>query len=380
MNNAVSLALIASAVALVGAATSHVILKTRHIHLKHTGDAPTGGPQKIHTESTPRIGGVSIWVGLFCAWVISLVASGPGALLSEFTRFFELLLLMATPLFILGLCEDILQTVSVKLRLAFSLIIATVFVVVVDIRIMRLAIPFIDQWLTSLPLLTLLVTAFAISGLIHAMNIVDGLNGLLSGISIAALAAIATVGHQVGDPIIVQIAIMMVAAIAGFAVFNFPGGKLFAGDGGAYLIGFVLAVLVVALTHRHPLISPWFALAVLIHPVWETLFSAGRRALTGRSATQPDAEHFHSLVSRHLITVGKLRGRRVLLGANSGAAIRCVILASIPTLLAVINPYSNAYLMALVGCYVLLYVVAFMYYLRAVSVNAPQVALNDAGW
>ena len=106
----------------------------------------------------------------------------------------------------------------------------------------------------------------------------------------------------------------MLGALLGFLVFNYPSGRIFMGDGGAYLLGFWLGELSVLLVVRNPDVSPWFPIVLLAYPVVETLFSIYRRKfLQGRSAGRPDAMHLHQLIYRRLARVavapGNLRGQ-----------------------------------------------------------------------
>jgi len=89
--------------------------------------------------------------------------------------------------------------------------------------------------------------------------------------------------------------------VAGFLVVNFPRGRIFLGDGGAYLVGLLLAALSVLLVHRNSEVSPWFPLVLLAYPVWETLFSMYRRNARGLSTGRPDALHLHTLIYRRVV-------------------------------------------------------------------------------
>src|SRR5699024_9358422 len=83
---------------------------------------------------------------------------------------------------------------------------------------------------------------------------------------------------------------------------NFPYGRVFLGDGGAYFLGFMLAQLAVQLVVRNPGVSPVYALAVLFYPVFETLFSIWRRrVIRGTPVDQPDALHLHQLIFRRVV-------------------------------------------------------------------------------
>ena len=87
----------------------------------------------------------------------------------------------------------------------------------------------------------------------------------------------------------------------GSCAVNYPRGRIFLGDGGAYLVGLVLAVLSVLLVHRNSGVSPWFPLVLLAYPIWETLFSMYRRKARGHSTGRADALHLHSLVYRRVV-------------------------------------------------------------------------------
>src|SRR6266571_5197456 len=86
-----------------------------------------------------------------------------------------------------------------------------------------------------------------------------------------------------------------------FLAWNYPKGKIFLGDGGAYLLGFWLAELSVLLVARHPEVSPWFPMLLLVYPIFETLFSMYRRkVLQGVPPGQPDGLHLHQAIYAHL--------------------------------------------------------------------------------
>jgi hypothetical protein len=102
---------------------------------------------------------------------------------------------------------------------------------------------------------------------------------------------------------------------------NFPSGRIFLGDGGAYLIGLLLALLSVILVQRNIEVSAWFPLVLLWYPIWETLYSMYRRKLRGRSTGSADALHLHTLVYRRIV---RLRG----FGATAAEKVRRNSLAS----------------------------------------------------
>jgi UDP-GlcNAc:undecaprenyl-phosphate/decaprenyl-phosphate GlcNAc-1-phosphate transferase len=284
--------IVASAV--LSALLTYLIVRFPKWHLSMTGDA-TSGIQKFHVGDVPRIGGVPI-AGAFLAALaaVELVRdAGPSFALT-------IALLTAVPVFLIGLMEDLTKRVEPIVRLGITLIAATVVTAAFELRLTRLDIPMIDGLLT-VTAISSAFTAFAIVGVSNAFNIIDGYNGLVGLISVMVLSAIASVAWAVGDAEIMVCALCLASAVLGFLVWNYPNGKIFAGDGGAYFIGFVVAVLGVLLVERHSQVSPWFPLALVVYPVWETLFTIYRRKiLRGHAAMRPDAVHLHTLVYRRL--------------------------------------------------------------------------------
>ena len=116
--------------------------------------------------------------------------------------------------------------------------------------------------------------------------------------------------HQVGDDLVFGLAVLYGALVLGFFLVNFPFGKIFLGDGGAYFAGFLLAALGVLLPARNPEVSAWAAILICAYPVIETLASMRRKARRkGHSVGQPDRVHFHMLAHRRY-------ARRIVAGAR----------------------------------------------------------------
>jgi len=120
-------------------------------------------------------------------------------------------------------------------------------------------------------------------------------------VAVIVCMAIAHVALQVGDRALAAVLISTAAATGGFLVWNYPRGLIFAGDAGAYLWGLVIATISLLLVQRHPVVSPWFPVLLLIYPVWETVFSIYRKLWRGVSPGMADALHLHQLVYRRLV-------------------------------------------------------------------------------
>ena len=284
-------------IALVSSLTfCYVIIKTNHMHGHFSNDHVDSGPQKTHRQATPRIGGLAIFAGLFAAFYAEMLLIPETPSLDD-----DLLLFAAVPAFVGGLIEDLTKNVGTTQRLLLSMISAAIMICIFGTVISRTEIPFLDYALAWLPFAALF-TVFAVAGVSNAINIIDGYNGLASGFSIIALVALAIVASLVNDQLVFMISVSIAGATLGFLVWNWPKGKIFLGDSGAYLLGFMLAELSVLLVYRNPTVSPWFPLLLLAYPIYETLSSIFRRKFSSKLAyDQPDALHLHHLISNQLV-------------------------------------------------------------------------------
>lgn len=276
--------------ALLGAGlASFFIVRFAHLHLGMTADRPDEGPQKFHAQPVPRIGGLAVFLGLILAGTVGF--------LREFatTAFFGFMLAALLPAFLGGFVEDLTRRVGSTVRLLLTVVSAAVAFVWLDARLYRSDVDWLDAAFTLWPV-SFALTLFAVAGLAHAMNLIDGYNGLSAGIGVIALGALGLVSREIGDYQIANLALAAAGAYVGFLLFNFPSGKLFQGDSGAYLLGTVLAILSAQLVGRHTGVSPWFPFALVVYPVWETLFSVMRRAIASAPLDAPDAQHLHSLI------------------------------------------------------------------------------------
>ncbi len=265
-----------------------------HAHLSH--DHSEAGPQKFHFKPTPRIGGIGIALGLFASYVYVRISHQD----VTFTTEFGYLIAAAIPAFAGGVVEDLTKRVSVAKRLVLSIVSAGIGAWLLGAVVTHLGF-FVLDWVLQWQIFAVLFTLFAVGGVVNAVNIIDGFNGIVSGFAGFMLLAIAIVSFQLDDVFLVNASVALLGALLGFLYWNYPHGKIFLGDGGSYLVGFWLAELAVLIVARHPTVSPWFAALLLIHPVCETLFSVYRRKfLHGKSPWHPDGLHLHTLIFRRL--------------------------------------------------------------------------------
>ncbi|WP_018152848.1 MraY family glycosyltransferase [Leeia oryzae] len=275
---------------------SIVLIRTQHLHAHLSMDTDLVGVQKFHANPTPRIGGLSILLGMLLAFILVLWTEVTTQII------FKTILLSSIPVFTAGFLEDITKKVAPRWRLIAAFISAALGIGLCGSLLPKLGVPGVDAILFLYPVTSILLTIFAVGGVCHSINIIDGYNGLMGGVSLFALLAFAFVSLASGDIPLLTLCLASIGAVLGFLVWNFPKGMIFAGDSGAYFIGFLLAEIAVLLVSRHPaLVSPWFPFLVLIYPVFETVFSIYRRKIRHMPAGLPDSMHFHQMVYKRLV-------------------------------------------------------------------------------
>ena len=306
------------------------------------------GIQKHHDHPTPRIGGVAIAAGLSAAWIEA--APDARALLGP-------MLLAGMPALLFGLAEDVSKRVGVLPRLLATMGSGALAWYLTGVAMQDTGLPPLDWMLQYLPF-AVLFTAFAVGGVANAVNIIDGFNGLASGAVAIMLGALGVMGLRVGDPSFASVCFLAASCALGFGAVNWPMGKLFLGDGGAYLIGFVLAWLAVLLPMRSLNVNAWATILVCAYPVIEVGFSVRRRRRrVGHHPGQPDKLHLHHLIHRRLV-------RKLFPGMSNAlqnglTSPLCWILASIPAMWA-LNFVENTPMLA-VGFGLSVFVYAALY-------------------
>lgn len=272
------------------------VVRYNYLHAHFTGDHQLEDVQKFHSTPVPRVGGLAIMLGALGAFGIKSFQS------AEVGHFGLLLVLSALPAFGLGLIEDVTKRVGVKIRLIATVFSALLAGYLLGAWLTSIQLFGIDDLMALYPWVALFLTCFAVAGVANAFNIIDGYNGLCAMVGVIILGGIAYVAFLLNDFQIMIAALTMIGAILGFLMLNYPRGLIFLGDGGAYLIGFWIAVLSIILTSRYPLVSKWFPLLLCCYPIVETLFTIYRRMVVRRANPGlPDAVHLHQLIYKRMV-------------------------------------------------------------------------------
>lgn len=275
----------------VSLVTQYLVIDLSHKRGLFIDDHMSDLPQKLHSEPTPRIGGLGIFIAiLFMAK--DIMAEG---LMQKDKQLGLYLLLCLIPAFLAGFLEDLFAKISPARRLLIMSVSGFMAIYLIEAVVVDFELFSVPYWVG------IIITMVAILGLINGTNMIDGFNGLSSGVSFLIFTTYFAISIIVGDEVMAYICLVCMAAILGFLVFNFPLGKVFLGDGGAYSLGFLLAVISIMIVKRNEDISPWFVMVSLIYPVWEVIFSFTRRTLVHRlSPLYPDSKHVHQLIFRNL--------------------------------------------------------------------------------
>jgi UDP-N-acetylmuramyl pentapeptide phosphotransferase/UDP-N-acetylglucosamine-1-phosphate transferase len=315
------------------------------------------GVQKIHDDHAPRVGGIALLIGAL---------AGGLAMPSAGQALWWMILLSLLPSFVAGTLEDITDQVGVRLRLLATILSGLLFCLLTGIWITRVDLAGVD-WLLSLTPFAVLFTGFAIGGVANALNIIDGAHGLASGTAILILSGFAILAWQSNDAGLLACILTAIALLAGFFVLNFPYGRIFMGDAGAVMAGFLLASVAVALPQRNPEYSPLIGLIALAYPVTETLVSIIRRLnRKGGNPGAADRLHLHSLVYR---SRARRFATRLGLPQHRNAATS-VLVGALPLLttgLTIWNPESSGQTLLEVAVVVVVYLWAY----RSVALLPP---------
>jgi UDP-GlcNAc:undecaprenyl-phosphate GlcNAc-1-phosphate transferase len=280
-------------------------------------DAPPGG-RRVHTEPLPRVGGVAVFASMGLGLlVVGLAALGDVIPFSGPPGFFFGILFGGGIVFATGLADD-LRGLRPGTKFLAQLLAAFV-VYSYGFRIEALsfgpAAEFEIGWL-SLPL-----TLLWIVGVTNAFNLIDGLDGLATGIALVALGTTLTVAIALGNAEVVVVCVALLGALLGFLRYNFNPARIFLGDSGSLFIGFMLAVLSVHGSIKSAtavlVLVPLFALAI---PLLDTSLAILRRWLRGVPLSQADGRHIH----HRLLALG-LTHRHAVIVLHVAAAVLAVL-------------------------------------------------------
>ena len=212
-----------------------ILLKPFHIKLSQDNII---GPQKIHNDVIPRVGGIVI----FCTYFLIII-------FWENSKTFYYLLFASLPVFLSGLIEDFTKKVTAKLRLVSTIVSAILCLILVKHGIYSIGFNVIDRFIEN-TYLPFIFAFFSIVLLTQAFNIIDGLNGFCLFNALITLVSICYVTNKVSFVYFSELSFLICSGLIGLIMFNFPKPILFIGDSGAYLLGFLLSNILILLPYN----------------------------------------------------------------------------------------------------------------------------------
>ncbi|MFC3420281.1 glycosyltransferase family 4 protein [Salinicoccus hispanicus] len=234
--------------------------------------------RKVHLKPIPYMGGVAILI----SFAIGVVISRP------IEAEYKALIFGGIVIVIVGIVDD-----KYDLKPGLKLIgqIAASLVPVSHGIIIDRVTPFgmeIDFGILAIP-----ITVLWIVGIINAINLVDGLDGLATGVSVIALSTIGFITILQGNVFVMMICVILIGACLGFLVYNFHPAKIFLGDNGAMLLGFIISVVSLMGFKNITMISLFFPIIILAVPFIDMFFAALRRYRSNVSLVKADRSHLH---------------------------------------------------------------------------------------
>lgn len=265
------------------------------------------GARDVHAGVIPRMGGIAICLALFVPviGILFVEAGAARAFEDELSRVIALAVGGVAMCF-LGAVDDV-RGVRAIYKLAFQVAVASA-AFFAGFRIDFVMAPFIG--VLPMGIFALPVTVLWVVLIVNAVNLIDGLDGLAAGVVFFAGLTNFVVAYISGSIMSALIMAALLGAVLGFLFYNFNPARIFMGDSGSYLLGFVLAQTALIGTSQKAstavsLLVPVVALGV---PIFDTLFTMGRRYLERRPIFSPDRGHVH----HRLLDLGITHRRAVL--------------------------------------------------------------------
>jgi UDP-GlcNAc:undecaprenyl-phosphate GlcNAc-1-phosphate transferase len=297
-----------------------VIRMSRRFNLYDSIDA-----RKIHKGLVSRFGGLAIFIAF-------VIVGGYGVFPSLGTVVNKWLYIAALFIaFLTGFCDDVKR---IKARYKLLLQIAAAVLVAFSGLTLKAVSIYTFGWF-HLGVFSYIITIVWVIAFMNAINLIDGMDGLSTGVVLIANVFIFIVSAMTGNFLVTSLAAILGGAILGFYIFNFPPAKIFLGDGGAYFIGFVYATLPLMGVHKTVVLTLFLVpLVLLLVPLADVLQVMLNRYRRGQNIFFPDKTHLHHrLMAVGLSTKGILfvmYTYTVVLGLSS------ILIISIPPRYAII--------------------------------------------
>ena len=240
--------------------------------------------QSSHIGNPLRVGGAAVIAGL--AFVAAL------QMLNGDESVAPLLLLSALPVFIAGLAEHLGYHVSPRGRFLAAIFSAVAAVALLGVWVPRGDIPGVDPTM-AMPAIAITLTVIFSTGFCHAVNLIDGTNGLAASVITTAALGCATIALLASQPAVTVMALLLAVAATGFLFLNWPFARPFLGDAGAYGLGHLRVWLMFLLISLSTEVAVPALASVIFWPLADVIHTILRRVAERVSSLRPDRMHLH---------------------------------------------------------------------------------------
>ena len=257
---------------------------------KHLFDDPADD-RKIHTRKIPLMGGIMIFGGTLFSFLLWLPTNDLGVI--------KYLVPSLLIMFFVGMKDDIIGTAPVK-KLAAHILVAFIMVLMANVKLTSLhglfGIKEIPEWAS------IVLSVFTYIVIINAFNLIDGVDGLASGVGLIASTVFGFWFYYAGDWTYAVLSFSLAGALLGFLRFNFNPAQIFMGDSGSLTIGFLIAVMAIELVEYKItdlpqairfISKPILVMSILAYPLLDTIRVFTLRAIRGVSPFTADRNHIH---------------------------------------------------------------------------------------
>lgn len=254
-------------------------------------DAPGG--RKVHEGHTPLVGGIGMFVAFACCALLL------GSSLQPYRGLFAGMAL----LLVSGVLDD-LQDLRPKEHFVIQMLAAGILVIWGGLTVESLGVVIPTLGPLEFGLLAVPFTLLCVVGLINAINMKDGADGLAGSVTLVMLFWLSVIGTTAGDPSALALPVLLACSVLGFLAFNFPHrwrprASVFMGNSGSMVLGFAVAWFAIELTFQHGTGVPPVTIAwILALPVFDTISLMLRRVAKGQNPMAGDREHLHHVFQR----------------------------------------------------------------------------------
>jgi len=273
-------------------------LRNRQFFIENTSNAS----RKLHSNSVTRIGGVSL-IGF------SVVFFYTNSDLIDKVILFSLIV------FLIGFLEDIFNTITSSIRLLLIFFVVNLFIFYTNLNLIEIDNSFMNFILSQNYIFSLIFTSTSLILLINGFNFIDGVNGLMLGYTIISVISFLILVQPLNTDLEIFLLSVLIPVSILFLV-NFIFGKILSGDGGSYLLGFLIGSICIIMAKDYYINS--FAIAcMLFYPIIEVVFTFLRRLLKKKNPINPDGFHLHQIIFNLLVIKYNQKNINILNSATS---------------------------------------------------------------